>query len=122
MLAVRRHELAMHRDGVRARSGTRNHTSLRLGTGRSGFRRTRNAIVGVGQLELNLQTLPSQHEPWHTLALALQEAARDLFGLEARPTEKALRAMAEEWSPWRSVAARILWSWYRVDKGREGVG
>ena len=50
-----------------------------------------------------------------------QEAARMLFGLEARPTDKALRAMAEAWSPWRSVAARILWAYYRVAKEREGV-
>ncbi|WP_374643870.1 DNA-3-methyladenine glycosylase [Tabrizicola sp.] len=53
--------------------------------------------------------------------LALQEAARMLFGLEARPSEKGLRAMAEDWSPWRSVAARILWAYYRVAKEREGV-
>jgi DNA-3-methyladenine glycosylase II len=53
--------------------------------------------------------------------LALQEAARILFGLEARPSDKALRAMAEAWSPWRSVAARVLWAYYRVAKDREGV-
>lgn len=53
--------------------------------------------------------------------LALQEAAKLLFGLEARPSEKALRGMAEDWSPWRSVAARILWAYYRVAKDREGV-
>jgi DNA-3-methyladenine glycosylase II len=53
--------------------------------------------------------------------LALQEAARMLFRLETRPSEKALRAMAEDWSPWRSVAARILWAYYRVAKEREGV-
>ncbi len=53
--------------------------------------------------------------------LALQEAARMLFGLETRPTEKSLRAMAEAWSPWRSVAARILWAYYRVAKERDGV-
>ena len=53
--------------------------------------------------------------------LALQEAARMLFGLQARPTEKALRAMAEAWSPWRSVAARILWAYYRVAREREGI-
>jgi DNA-3-methyladenine glycosylase II len=53
--------------------------------------------------------------------LALQEAARLLFGLAARPSETALRAMAEAWSPWRSVAARILWAYYRVAKEREGV-
>lgn len=53
--------------------------------------------------------------------LALQEAARMLFRLEARPSDKALRKMAEDWSPWRSVAARILWAYYRVAKDREGV-
>ena len=53
--------------------------------------------------------------------LALQEAARLLFGLEARPGERALRAMAEAWSPWRSVAARTLWAYYRVAKTREGI-
>ena len=53
--------------------------------------------------------------------LALQEAARLLYGLEARPTEKAFRAMAEAWSPWRSVAARVLWAYYRAAKEREGI-
>lgn len=53
--------------------------------------------------------------------LALQEAARQVFDLDARPTEKALRAMAAAWSPWRAVAARALWAYYRVTKQREGV-
>ena len=53
--------------------------------------------------------------------LALQEAARLLFGLEKRPTDKELRVMSEAWSPWRSVAARILWAYYHVAKEREGV-
>jgi DNA-3-methyladenine glycosylase II len=53
--------------------------------------------------------------------LALQEAAKVLFGLEARPSERAMRAMAEDWSPWRAVAARLLWAYYRVAKEREGI-
>lgn len=53
--------------------------------------------------------------------LALQEAAKVLFGMEARPSERALRAMAEDWSPWRAVAARLLWAYYRVAKEREGI-
>lgn len=53
--------------------------------------------------------------------LALQEAARVLFDLAERPKERALRGMAEAWSPWRSVAARILWAYYRVAKQREGI-
>jgi DNA-3-methyladenine glycosylase II len=53
--------------------------------------------------------------------LALQEAARVLYDMPDRPSEKALRAMAEAWSPWRGVAARLLWAYYRVAKQREGT-
>jgi len=53
--------------------------------------------------------------------LALQEAARLIFDLPDRPNEKAFRAMSDAWSPWRSVAARILWAYYRQHKQREGI-
>ena len=53
--------------------------------------------------------------------LALQESARILFGLEERPTHKELSVMAAAWSPWRGVAARVLWSYYHHAKGRQGV-
>ena len=53
--------------------------------------------------------------------LALQESARSLFDLDKRPTEKQLRVMSEAWSPWRSVAARLLWAYYHVQKQREGI-
>ena len=54
--------------------------------------------------------------------LALQEAARILFEADQRPSEKALRDMAAAWAPWRAVAARLLWAYYRVAKDREGIG
>jgi DNA-3-methyladenine glycosylase II len=53
--------------------------------------------------------------------LALQEGARILFDLPERPKERALRQMAAAWSPWRSVAARLLWAYYHVAKDREGI-
>ncbi|MFZ3582564.1 DNA-3-methyladenine glycosylase family protein [Loktanella sp. DJP18] len=53
--------------------------------------------------------------------LALQEGARMLFALPARPPDKALRTMAADWSPWRSVAARLLWAYYAQMKSREGI-
>ena len=53
--------------------------------------------------------------------LALQESARMLFDLPERPKERALREMAGAWSPWRSVAARLLWAYYHVAKDREGI-
>lgn len=53
--------------------------------------------------------------------LALQEAARLLFDLPDRPKDRALRQMAEAWSPWRAVVARALWAYYHVAKDREGI-
>ena len=53
--------------------------------------------------------------------LALQEGARILFDLPARPSEKDLRVLSEDWSPWRGVAARLLWAYYHVAKDREGI-
>jgi DNA-3-methyladenine glycosylase II len=53
--------------------------------------------------------------------LALQEAMKRLFALDERPKEKAARAMAEAWSPWRGVAARLLWAYYHVSTEREGI-
>lgn len=49
--------------------------------------------------------------------LALQMAAQDLFALNERPGPKAFMALAEGWRPWRSVAARLLWSHYRGLRG-----
>jgi DNA-3-methyladenine glycosylase II len=53
--------------------------------------------------------------------LALQESARLAFGLDRRPSAAELLARAESWRPWRGVAARLLWAYYRVAKSREGV-
>ncbi|MDG0997090.1 MAG: DNA-3-methyladenine glycosylase 2 family protein [Gammaproteobacteria bacterium] len=53
--------------------------------------------------------------------LALQEATLSLFELSSRPTEKELRALSESWSPWRSIAARLLWAYYKKIKSREGI-
>lgn len=53
--------------------------------------------------------------------LALQEAARLAFGLGKRPDAKALLAIAEDWRPWRGIAAKTLWAYYAIAKSREGV-
>lgn len=53
--------------------------------------------------------------------LALQEAAKVLFGLPERPSERAFRTMSLDWAPWRAVAARLLWAYYRVENQREGI-
>lgn len=53
--------------------------------------------------------------------LALQEAARLVFDLPERPKPQELDVMAQRWSPWRAVAARALFSYYRYAKQREGI-
>ena len=53
--------------------------------------------------------------------LALQEGARMIFDLPERPKDKDLREMAKAWSPWRSVAARIIWAYYGATKKRDGL-
>jgi DNA-3-methyladenine glycosylase II len=53
--------------------------------------------------------------------LALQEAARAALGLDRRPDSKALAALAEDWRPWRGVAAKVLWAYYRIVKARDGA-
>lgn len=53
--------------------------------------------------------------------LALQESARMLFELPERPKPAQLGAMAAHWSPWRAVAARLLFTYYRFEKQREGI-
>lgn len=53
--------------------------------------------------------------------LALQEAAKLALGLETRPDARELERIAERWRPFRGVAARMLWAFYRVAKLRSGM-
>jgi DNA-3-methyladenine glycosylase II len=53
--------------------------------------------------------------------IALQNAVRHAFSLEARPAPKPLSAIAQAWSPHRSVAARLFWAYYASMKGRDGA-
>lgn len=80
-------------------------------------------IVGIGTWTAEVYALSSlgRADVFPNGDLALQEAAKVLFELEARPNEKEMKALAAEWSPWRAVAARLLWAYYRVIKNREGI-
>jgi DNA-3-methyladenine glycosylase II len=53
--------------------------------------------------------------------LALQEAAKLALDLKSRPDAARLERIAERWRPWRAVAARLLWSYYRAVKARSGM-
>jgi DNA-3-methyladenine glycosylase II len=53
--------------------------------------------------------------------LALQEAAKLALDLKTRPDALKLEGLVEGWRPYRGVAARMLWAYYRVAKQRAGV-
>lgn len=44
--------------------------------------------------------------------VALRAALAHALALPARPAEGAVRAIAACWSPWRGVAARLMWAYY----------
>jgi DNA-3-methyladenine glycosylase II len=81
------------------------------------------ALYGIGPWTADLYLLAclGHADAWPAGDLALQEAARMAFGLRARPTTKEMGPLAEGWRPYRAVAARLLWSYYRVIKQRDDV-
>lgn len=81
------------------------------------------AIHGIGPWTADIYLLSclGHADAWPAGDLALQEAARLAFGLKARPTAKEMMPLAEPWRPWRAVAARVLWTYYRSVKGRDGA-
>jgi DNA-3-methyladenine glycosylase II len=81
------------------------------------------AIHGIGPWTADIYLLfcLGHTDAWPAGDLALQEAARLAFGLPARPTHKEIVVLAEPWRPWRGVAARLLWSYYRAIKARRAV-
>jgi DNA-3-methyladenine glycosylase II len=85
--------------------------------------KTLTAVSGIGTWTAEIYAMFSlgRADVFAHGDLALQEAARRLFDLDDRPKEKEMRRMAEAWMPWRSVAARILWAYYRVSTAKEGI-
>jgi len=77
------------------------------------------AIHGIGPWTADIYLLSclGHADAWPTGDLALQEAMRLAFGLRTRPTAKEMVPLAEPWRPWRAVAARVLWTYYRAVKG-----
>ena len=81
------------------------------------------AVHGIGPWTADIYLLSSlgHADAWPAGDLALQEAARLAFGLRARPSAKEMVPLAEPWRPHRAVAARVLWTYYRAVKGRDGA-
>jgi len=81
------------------------------------------AIRGVGPWTAEIYLLFAAGHPdiFPAGDLALQIAAAEGLRLEARPGAKELYRIAESWAPWRGVAARLFWAFYREMKGREAL-
>jgi DNA-3-methyladenine glycosylase II len=81
------------------------------------------ALHGIGPWTADIYLLFCLGHPdaWPAGDLALQEAARLAFALKARPSSREMQPLAELWRPWRGVAARVLWSYYRAVKGRDAA-
>jgi DNA-3-methyladenine glycosylase II len=81
------------------------------------------AVKGIGPWTADIYLLFCLGHPDAFPAgdLAVQEAARLAYALPERPDVKALNGLAERWRPWRGVAAKVLWAYYRMAKAREGA-
>ena len=76
------------------------------------------AVHGIGPWTADIYLLfcLGHADAWPAGDLALQEAARLLLALKARPTSKEMGPLAESWRPWRGAAACMLWTYYRIDQ------
>ncbi|GGA96266.1 DNA-3-methyladenine glycosidase [Brucella endophytica] len=84
---------------------------------------TMTQIKGIGPWTAEVYLLFSAGHPdvFPAGDVALQAAVSHAFGHEVRPDVKTLRGLAEIWSPWRGVAARLFWAYYAVIRGREAA-
>src|SRR3954454_22275313 len=77
------------------------------------------AMPGIGPwtADIYLTMCLLRPDVWPHGDLALATSARDLLGLEDRPSFADLGVIAERWHPYRAVAARILWHDYLRRRG-----
>ena len=72
-------------------------------------------VKGIGRWTAEMFLIFSLGRPdvWAVDDLGLQLAAKDLYRLRRHPSETKMRALAEPWRPWRTVASWYLWQWRR---------
>jgi DNA-3-methyladenine glycosylase II len=72
------------------------------------------AVNGIGPWTTDVYLLMALRRPdaWPTADIALAASAQFVKRLPVRPTFAELDVLAEEWRPWRAVAARLLWHSY----------
>jgi DNA-3-methyladenine glycosylase II len=78
------------------------------------------AVPGIGPWSIDIYFLMALRRPdvWPTGDLALASALRDVKRLPSIPPREEQQKIAAYWSPWRSVAARLLWAHYLSTRGQ----
>ncbi|MBO9580373.1 MAG: DNA-3-methyladenine glycosylase 2 family protein [Sphingobium sp.] len=73
-------------------------------------------IKGIGRWSAEIYLLFAEGRPdiWPAGDLAVQISIGTLFGLPERPSEKAIRDMAEAWRPHRGAMAIMAWHHYNT--------
>ncbi|MSO76829.1 MAG: DNA-3-methyladenine glycosylase 2 family protein [Alphaproteobacteria bacterium] len=73
-------------------------------------------VKGIGRWtgEVYLIFALGRADVWPAADLALAAMVQRLRALDDRPTPAKMRDLADNWRPWRSVAARFLWHCYRA--------
>ena len=71
-------------------------------------------IKGIGRwsAEIYLLFAEGRGDMWPAGDLAVQAGLHKILGLEARPSEKQTRELAEGWRPYRGAAAIFTWHCY----------
>jgi DNA-3-methyladenine glycosylase II len=71
-------------------------------------------VKGIGRWSAEIYLLFAEGRPdiWPAGDLAVQIEVGRILGLEARPSEKLTRELAEPWQPYRGAAAIFTWHHY----------
>ncbi len=78
-------------------------------------------VKGIGRWSAEIYLLFAEGRPdiWPAGDLAIQESVGRLMGLSARPSEKEIRVIAENWRPHRGAAA--IFTWHIYNAGFEAI-
>ena len=81
------------------------------------------AVPGLGPWSVDVYYLMALRQPdvWPQGDLALAVALQDVKGLPAPPSRDQQQELSAPWSPWRAVAARLLWAHYLVERGDQDM-
>ena len=78
-------------------------------------------VKGIGRWSAEIYLLFAEGRPdiWPAGDLAVQEGVGRWLKLDARPSEKDIRVIAERWRPYRGSAA--IFTWHIYAKGFQAI-